>query len=212
MATVLGVDVAEVEAVMNDAEAIGLPAEAQGNVEGWISPLTYTFAPDITPTDAIATMVAQRLTELENLGLPRDTWQRTITVASIVEREVNWPDYYGQVARVIENRLVDEGQVNGRLQMDSTVLYGVGKVGGIPTTADLEDTNPYNTYLNAGLPPTPISNPSIEVIEASANPPEGPWMYFVTVNLDTGETLFASNLTEHNRNVEVLTEWYANNG
>lgn len=211
LANVLEVDVAEIEAIMADAEAIGLPAEAEGDIEGWIAPLTYSFGIDATPTQVVSTMVAQRVSELERINLPRDQWHRTIVVASIVEREVNWADYYGQVARVIENRLVDNVEVNGRLQMDSTVLYGVGKVGGIPTAEDLADDNPYNTYIHPGLPPTPISNPSIEVIEASVNPPEGDWLYFVTVNLDTGETLFADNLSEHNANVQLLRDWYAEN-
>jgi len=132
-------------------------------------------------------------------------------VASIVEREVNWSDYYGQVARVIENRLTDNTEVVGRLQMDSTVLYGVGKTGGVPTQADLAADNPYNTYIYAGLPPGPISNPSVEVIKASFDPPAGDWLYFVTVNLETGETKFSNNLNDHNSYVQELRNWVASN-
>ncbi|AJC69637.1 endolytic transglycosylase MltG [Trueperella pyogenes] len=211
LVNVLGYDAAEVETAFADAEAISLPAEAGGNAEGWLSPVTYTFAPNTTAKEAVAAMVKQRIGELQNAGIPREKWQRTIILASIVEREVNWPDYYGQVARVIENRLADQGQVNGRLQMDSTVLYGVGKSGGVPTREDLAADNPYNTYLKPGLPPTPISNPSIKVITATVNPPAGDWLYFVTVNLKTGETKFANNLTDHNANVEQLRKWVAEN-
>ncbi|MFY9262945.1 MAG: endolytic transglycosylase MltG [Arcanobacterium sp.] len=212
IASILGVDRTEVEAAMADAEGIGLPEEAYGEIEGWIAPLTYTFEPDVTPTDILATMVSHRVAELESIGLPREDWYRTLTVASIVEREVNWPDYYGQVARVIENRLVDDSQVNGLLQMDSTTLYGVGKSGGIPSADDLANDNPYNTYMYTGLPPTPISNPAISVIEACIDPPEGDWLFFVTVNLETGETLFATTLEEHNQNVALLSAWYSEHG
>ncbi|QOR48582.1 endolytic transglycosylase MltG [Trueperella pecoris] len=206
---VMGYDAADVDKVLADPAAIGLPEEAGGKVEGWLSPVTYTFAPDTTPKEALSAMVSQRVSELNSMGLPREKWQRTIIVGSIVEREVNWPDYYGQVARVIENRLTDTSQVNGRLQMDSTVLYGVGKSGGVPTKEEIEADSPYNTYRNAGLPPTPISNPSAAVIAASANPPQGDWLYFVTVNLETGETKFANNLDEHNTYVGELRQWVA---
>lgn len=209
LVNVMGYDAAEVESALADTEALGLPAEADGSVEGWLSPVTYSFAPDTSARQALAAMVAKRVSELQASGIARENWARTIIVASIVEREVNWPDYYAQVARVIENRLADKGEVNGRLQMDSTVLFGVGKSGGVPTREDLADDNPYNSYLHPGLPPTAISNPSIEVIKASANPPAGNWLYFVTVNLDTGETKFATTLDEHNANVEELRKWVA---
>ncbi|WP_216379298.1 endolytic transglycosylase MltG [Arcanobacterium phocae] len=199
----------DVEKIVDDPKAIGLPDEAQGNAEGWLAPATYTVRTNATVQEVVSDMVANRIHGLEKIDLPRDQWQRTIIVASIVEREVNWPDYYGQVARVIENRLVDDSQVNGKLQMDSTTLYGVGRFGGIPTEDELKNDNPYNTYLNAGLPPTPISNPSLKVIEATANPPAGDWLFFVTTNLDTGETLFANNIDDHSKNVEVLRKWYS---
>lgn len=211
LVNVMGYDAAEVEAVLADPAALGLPEEAGGNPEGWLSPVTYSFAPDTTAQEALSTMVSQRTSELTNLGIPPEDWERTIIVASIVEREVNWPEYYGQVARVIENRLTDTTQVVGRLQMDSTVLYGVGKTGGVPTQEDLAADNPYNTYIHAGLPPAPISNPGIEVIEASYNPPEGDWLYFVTTNLETGETKFSTTLDEHNVYVQELRDWVAAN-
>ena len=132
-----------------------------------------------------------------------------LTEASIVEREVNLPQYYGQVARVIENRIHDTAQVGGLLQMDSTVLYGVGKVGGVPTRADLDNDNPYNTYLHPGLPPTAIGAPGEAALDAVINPPPGDWLYFVTVNLETGETKFASTLEEHNRYVAEFRQYMA---
>ncbi|VEI12457.1 endolytic transglycosylase MltG [Trueperella bialowiezensis] len=211
LVNVMGYDAADVDALLADPASLGLPAQAGGNVEGWIAPLTYQFTPDTTAEQALSTMVGHRVSEMKETGIPEDQWQRTITVASIVEREVNWPEYYGQVARVIENRIADTSEVGGRLQMDSTVLYAVGKTGGVPTKAELETDSPYNTYLNPGLPPGPISNPSLDVIKASHNPPAGDWLYFVTVNFDTGETKFSNNLQQHNVYVEQLREWIAAN-
>ena len=65
----------------------------------------------------------------------------------------------------------------------------------------LESNNPYNTRRFQGLPPGPISNPGESALQAAANPVAGPWLYFVTVNLDTGETKFAATYEEHQRNV-----------
>ena len=91
--------------------------------------------------------------------------------------------------------------------MDSTVLYGVGKTGGIPTEADLANNNPYNTYKHKGLPPTPISQPAYSALEAVKNPEPGKWLYFVTVDLDTGETLFAATHAEQVANTEKLNAY-----
>lgn len=211
IANVFSVPLEDVQAAAADTESLGLPPEANGAIEGWLAPVTYSFAPDATPADILSTMIAHRLTELESLNVPRENWERLLNVASIVEREVNWPEYYGQVARVIENRLQGDAETNGRLQMDSTVNYGQNKVGGVPTMEDLRADTPYNTYIHAGLPPTPVSNPGVAVIRESINPPEGDWLYFVTVNLDTGETLFANTLSDHNANVEQYRQWVADN-
>lgn len=211
IASVLQVQVSEVEKAAADGAAIGLPAEAKGNIEGWIAPLTYELNSGATVTDVLKLMVGHQVKTLKSLGVSPDKWERLLTVASIVEREVNWPEYYGKVARVIENRLVDTKQVNGRLQMDSTVLYAVGKSGGIPTSAELKKESPYNTYLNPGLPPTPISSPSKKALQASINPPAGDWLYFVTVNLKTGETKFTNDHEEHKKNVAEFRSWYEKN-
>lgn len=209
LVNVMGFELDDVNAAFEDTDAIELPSEAGGNVEGWLAPGTYSFHREVTPVEAVAEMVRDRVAELRAASISQDKWERTLTVASIVEREVNWPEYYGQVARVIENRLNPDGESRGRLQMDSTALYGVGKSGGVPSKEDLENQNPYNTYVNAGLPAGPISNPSLDTIRASLNPPAGDWLYFVTTNLETGETKFSNNLDEHNRNVAELRDWVA---
>lgn len=199
----------EVEAAFADAAAIGLPEAAGGQVEGWLAPSTYDIAEQATATDVVASMVALTRKRLTRLGVPESNFQQVLTKASIVEHEVTSDTYYGQVARVIENRLVNTGgETGGRLEMNSTVLYGLGRTGGMPTTDEILDaTNPYNTYQFAGLPPTPIGSPGEAAMFAALNPPQGNWLYFVTVNLETGETLFASTHAEQLANTERLTAY-----
>ncbi|WP_182354734.1 endolytic transglycosylase MltG [Flaviflexus huanghaiensis] len=211
VANIMDVPLDDVVAASENTEAIGLPAEAGGNVEGWYMPQTYMFNPDTPVHEILGEMIAARVAELDALEVPADQRQELLIKASILEREVNQEEYYPMVARVIENRLVDTASVNGRLQMDSTVLYGVGKSGGIPTRAELDDDNPYNSYIYAGLPPTPIGAPGHAAIDGILNPAEGDWLYFVTVDLYTGETLFAATLDEHNANKQKLDQWLAEN-
>ncbi|WP_022867861.1 endolytic transglycosylase MltG [Schaalia vaccimaxillae] len=202
----------EVTAALTDTSALGLPAEAGGNAEGWLMPGSYEVSSGDTPQDLFAEMIAATVAEFDELGVDAAQRQTVLIKASILEREVNIDEYLPKVARVIENRLQDsEGETRGRLGMDSTVLYGVGKTGGIPTQEDLAADNPYNSYLHAGLPPTPIASPSRAAVEAVVSPDEGAWLYYVTIDLDTGETLFAQTLDEHNKNVEKFNQYCAAN-
>lgn len=204
---------ADVEQAFADTAAIGLPEAAGGDVEGWLAPSTYDIAEDATATDVVASMVSTTLTRLGKAGVSESDYEAVLTKASIVEREVSNATYYRQVARVIENRLADKGgETKGMLQMDSTVLYGLGRTGGIPSSEEIADSsNAYNTYQHAGLPPTPIGSPGEAAIQAVINPPEGDWLYFVTVNLETGETLFATSHEEQVTNTEKLTAYCKSN-
>lgn len=198
----------EVEAALNDAEQLGLPPEAEGNAEGWLAPGTYEIHSDDQPVDVLRRMVERTMKTLTDLDVPEDQWHDVLTKASILEMEVNIDEYYPMVARVIENRLTEtDASTVGLLNMDSTVNYGLGRTGGIPTYADTETDTPYNTYMHKGLPPTPISSPSQKAIEATLEPAEGDWLYFVTVNLDTGETKFARTPEEHEQNRQELLQW-----
>ena len=203
----------QIEAAYADSAAIGLPAEAGGNVEGWLAPGTYDVTENATPKDLVKKMVSQTVTQLKELQVPKEAYQKVLTKASIVEREVNSERYYGQAARVIENRLSQtDGETHGLLQMDSTVQYGLGRYGGIPTEAETQDANnPYNTYVHKGLPPGPIGSPGEAAIKAVLNPPAGSWLYFVTVNLETGETLFASTSEEQKANTKKLNDYCSKN-
>ena len=203
----------QIEAAYADTAGIGLPAEAGGNVEGWLAPGTYDVSENATPKDLIKKMVSQTVTRLKELKVPKEDYQKVLTKASIVEREVNREQYYGQAARVIENRLEQtDGETHGLLQMDSTVQYGLGRYGGIPSEAETQDANnPYNTYVHKGLPPGPIGSPGEAAVKAVLNPPAGSWLYFVTVNLETGETLFASTSEEQKANTKKLNDYCSKN-
>ena len=203
----------QIEAAYADTAGIGLPAEAGGNVEGWLAPGTYDVTENATPKDLVKKMVSQTVTRLKEFKVSKEDYQKVLTKASIVEREVNREQYYGQAARVIENRLEQtDGETHGLLQMDSTVQYGLGRYGGIPSEAETQDANnPYNTYVHKGLPPGPIGSPGEAAVKAVLNPPAGSWLYFVTVNLETGETLFASTSEEQKANTKKLNDYCSKN-
>lgn len=196
----------DVETAMSDPAALGLPEVANGNYEGWLFPGSYEASIGVTPQQLLTQMIAGTVDFLETNGAPEEDWVRILTEASIIEREVVFTADMPKVARVIENR-IDNAEVGGLLGMDSTVLYGVGKFSGVPTAADLKDDNPYNTRLHPGLPPAPIANPSQDAILAVLNPAEGDWLYFATVDLDSGETLFTSSFEEHTENQQRFAAW-----
>ncbi len=203
------IPVEDITAALADPTAIGLPAEANGNSEGWLFPATYDVEPGATAASVLSQMTAQTVAVLTQKGVPQDQWETVLTKASLVEREARLAEDRPKVARAIENRLAKEMP----LDIDSSVAYGLGKPGTAVTTADTQDpSNPYNTYKNLGLPPTPIASPGTASIDAVLSPAEGDWLFWVTVNLDTGETLFANNLADHQANVEQLREWQAANG
>jgi UPF0755 protein len=203
-----GVPVADYTAAAKDAEALGLPAAAKGNVEGYLYPSTYEFPVKATAAQQLKIMVGQALAELDKAGVSEADYQKTLIVASIVEGEAGVADR-GKVARVVENRLDNPtGPTVGLLQMDSTVNFALQKRGNLTKTEyDSAKSNPYDTYAHKGLPPGPISSPGAKAIEAAANPTPGPWFYFVTVNYDTGETLFAATQAEHDRNNAQRQAW-----
>lgn len=211
MYEITGIPVADFEAAAADPAAIGLPAEANGNPEGWLFPATYEVEPGSSAASVLSQMVARTASILTDRGVPQDQWETVLNKASIVEREGKLDEDRAKVARAIENRLSD-GML---LQIDAINAYGLGIPGTQLTTADTSGAqppyNPYNSYKVAGLPPTPIANPGEVSIDAVLNPAQGPWRYWVTVNLDTGETKFAETYPEHQEYVQELREWQAAN-
>lgn len=197
-----GVPVSEYEAA-EQSDELELPEEAGGSVEGWLFPSTYEFEEDASAVQQLNRMIRMTTEQLKEARVPRDEWERTLTVASIVEGEAGAADR-AKVARVIENRLEDTtGPTVGMLQMDSTIHYMLQKRGTVTTSDKERNTDsPYNTYKNPGLPPGPINNPGAAAIEAAGDPAEGDWLFFVTVDPSTGETKFAETQAEHEENVQ----------
>lgn len=196
-----GVPVKEYEQAEKSGR-LELPAEAHGKVEGWLYPSTYELDGK-SAVEQLNEMISRTTDELEKAGVAKKDWERTLTVASIVEGEAGEADR-AKVARVVENRLKNAtGSTVGLLQMDSTIHYMLQKRGTVTTSDKERNTDsPYNTYKNPGLPPGPINNPGGEAIEAAGDPDPGNWLYFVTVDPETGETKFASSEKEHQRNVQ----------
>ena len=201
-----GIDESEFQSVVDGGGSGILPAEAKGKFEGWFEPGQYDVKSKKSASDILKMMVDKRIAKLDELGVPTgDERERILNIASIAEAEVNIKDYYGKVTRVILNRL----DKNMTLGMDSTVAYGNNVKSADITQAMLDDeSNPYNTRIRKGLPPTPISNPGDDAIKAALHPEDGNWLYFVTVNLQTGETKFTDNEDTFN---EYVQEYKNNN-
>ena len=109
------------------------------------------------------------------------------------------------MARVLYNRL---DRPIRPLQLDSTVPYVSKRKGDVFTTPEeRDDPSAYNTYKHPGLPPGPIGSPGEKTIEAALNPAKGTWLYFVAVNLETGETVFSDTNDEHSKAVAKLQEY-----
>ena len=210
------------------AEGTGLPLEdfqaavatpstygvAADSLEGWLFPATYTFDPGVTAADVVARLVDRTVQSLDAAGVPVADRQRILTIASIIQREARFEADFYKVSRVIENRLDPANQETfGLLQMDSTSQYGFGEADGTASTSEEAqfDDNPWNTYVHPGLPIGPISNPGDIAIDAAMHPADGDWLYFVTVNLDTGETVFTSNIADHERAREQWLSWCSEN-
>ncbi|GIT80296.1 hypothetical protein LLS1_19650 [Leifsonia sp. LS1] len=202
------IPLADLKAAAANPADYGLPAEAK-TLEGFLFPATYTFTPGTTAHDAIKTMVDRMFQSLDAAGVtPENRWN-TVVLASIVQREAGLKDDYPKVARVFLNRIAQGWD----LQSDATVAYGTGNTHRVETTdAERADaSNPYNTYVHPGLPVGPISNPGDLAIDAVVHPADGPWMFFVTWNLQTGETIFSTTEAEHEAAVAKWQQWMKDN-
>jgi len=153
----------------------------QNSLEGQLAPVQYSFQPGTSTHEALTNMVKIFGEEVGatklSAGYQHFTPYQVLTVASMIQIESD-PTDAGKVARVIYNRL----QIGMALQLNSTVQYALGLRGQIGLSIKATQIeSPYNTYLHVGLPPTPISNPSITSIEGALNPVPGNWLYFITV-------------------------------
>ena len=195
-----------------DPASLDLPDAANDELEGYLYPDTYEFSPTATPEEQLQAMIDLGARRYEELGLGDADLHDVIIKASIVQGEGMFAEDLPKVARVVENRLAGDSETNGHLQMDSTIHFIYQERGRAGTTEEQRaNPSPYNTYEHTGLPPGPINSPGAAAIEAAMNPAEGDWLYFVTVNPSTGETVFTNTLEEHNKNVEQFLQWCEDN-
>ncbi|HEY4418063.1 MAG TPA: endolytic transglycosylase MltG [Pseudonocardia sp.] len=206
----VSVDALRAAMVDTDPAALGVPAWALEGVakadparrlEGLLMPGIYSVQPGASAVDVLRSLLTASDTRLEASGLvsgaqsigtsPYDV----LTIASLVEKEAITADM-PRVARVIYNRL-GAGQ---RLELDSMVNYPLDLQALRTTPEDRARPGPYNSYVVAGLPPTPIAAPGADAIKAALEPTPGPWHFFVRCQKD-GTSCFAATFAEHAANV-----------
>lgn len=196
-----GISKSEFETASKDLAKLGIPA-TEVSAEGWLFPATYEFDLRMSASQILGKMVNRMISELDRFGVAPADRHDVLTLASIVEKEVNNPADFYKASRVFTNRL----ETGMPLQSDATVSYGVKGSTFTTSKADRADANLYNTYKYPGLPIGPIGAPGSRAIDAAVNPTEGDWFYFVTVNLATGETVFTNTYAEH---LKAVSQWLA---
>ena len=184
---------------LSDSEVMEKLGHAGVFPEGRFFPDTYRFVRGMTDVEFLQQAYARLeevLAQEWNARAPetpyRDPYQALI-MASLVEKETGVPQERAQIAGVFVRRM----QIGMLLQTDPTVIYGMGeRYNGKITRADLREPTPYNTYVNAGLPPTPIAMVGREAIHAALNPLPGSSLYFVARG--DGSHVFSDDLDAHN--------------
>lgn len=203
IAEVTGFSLDEIKSEAADLVGLGIPAEAK-TIEGYLFPATYTFYLEDTPADILRTMVERMKEELVRFRVPESEWHTVLTLASITQREAKLSDDFYKVTRVFYNRI----NKSMPLQTDPTISYNFE---GIELSKPQQDANPFNTYVINGLPPGPISSPGALAIDATVNPAAGDWLYFVTIDLRSGETIFTNTYSQHQQYVKILRQWEKDN-
>ncbi|MGC5245718.1 endolytic transglycosylase MltG [Gordonia sp. DT219] len=175
-------------------------------IEGLIAPGTWEdIDPHDNPTEILSSLITTSARKYEGWGLLSHNESglssyQTLVAASLLQGEVQ-PEDYPKVARVILNRLA-KGQ---RLEFDSTANYTANIVDLNLHDDALKANTPWNTYVQKGLPPTPIGAVEEPALEAMEQPADGNWLYFVTVD-SKGTTLFTDDFDQHRRNINTACE------
>lgn len=185
-------------AARTDTSLISDLSPGAASLEGYLFPDTYKFSRHATPEQMLAAMVKRFRKEATSLGVTSDV-ARTVTMASLVEKEVRVAGERPLVAGVFENRLA-KGMP---LATDPTVIYAAlleGRWRGTIYKSDLQSDSPYNTYKHAGLPPGPICSPGVAALRATLHPAETNYLYFVADA--AGHSVFSADLKEHDTHVQ----------
>ncbi|MCQ4303074.1 endolytic transglycosylase MltG [Stutzerimonas frequens] len=187
---------------LSDAEIMAKLDAPELHPEGRFFPDTYRFTRGTSDLDLLRRAFARLEQVLEEewqqraQGLPYNDAYQALIMASIIEKETGVPEERGEISGVFVRRLA-RGML---LQTDPTVIYGMGEAyRGRITRNDLRTPTPYNTYTNAGLPPTPIAMVGREAIRAALHPVDGSSLYFVARG--DGSHVFSDTLEQHNRAV-----------
>lgn len=180
-------------------------------LEGYLFPDTYTFYKNADPVkDVVNKMLNNfdnRYDEVIQEGaesLDR-SMQDIVIIASLVEREAKVAEEFPMIAGVIYNRL--NSSDFPYLEIDASLLYGLGRTSGALTSEELETDTPYNTYMHKGLPPGPICNPGYNALYAASHPSEHNYYFYVA--MPDGSHLFATTNSEHERNKEKAAQAFA---
>jgi len=191
---------------------IGIP-KRDDRLEGYLFPDTYEYDYNASDRDILNKMLSnfnkkfrQEYREMI-ANLPGEmTLDKVVTMASIIEREARDPDDRYLISGVLYNRLSGKDASLRKLQVDATIQYimmrNTGSYKDRVLYADLEIEDPYNTYLNEGLPPGPICCPGEASIKAALNPDETPYYYYVAKGDGTGSHAFAKTFKEHQANIK----------
>lgn len=181
-----------------------------GSLEGYLFPATYRVKKGVTPEQVVEMMLSKFDDEIAKIDLnyaksKNLTLNDVLTIASIIELEVKLDNEYPLVSSVIYNRL----KQRMKLQLDSTVFYGLPEGTKILRKSDLQNGHPYNTYSNYGLPPGPLGNPGAQAIEAAAHPAQTKYLYYVLTGEDGSQT-FATNYADFLKAVKIYREKFVN--
>jgi UPF0755 protein len=180
-------------------------APSAPSLEGYLFPSTYRVARHTTAQQIAREMTAQFRKVWDEVGGAGGDVNRTVTLASLVEKETAVPGERPSVASVYYNRL----RIGMKLDCDPTTIYAAmleGRYRGTIYRSDLDSDHPYNTYRRPGLPPGPIANPGRESLRAALKPAQTGFLYFVAKGDGSGAHIFTENLSDHN----VAVQQYRN--
>lgn len=170
--------------------------------EGYLFPDTYLVPKDADINFVVSMMKNNFEDKFLKLNLDPLKKNEIVIIASLIEREAKFENDRTLVSSVIRNRL----NINMALQIDATIQYALGYQPSKKTwwktlsADDLKINSPYNTYKNAGLPPTAISNPGFSALEAAAFPAKTDYLYYISDK--SGHNHYGKTMEEHNRNIQ----------